>query len=72
MAVDPDGGIDFASDKIMRTVARKNGKLSTADTDGAWSSPYDSGRQPPTVKNGIPRGTAGPRRGRVVMSCRPR
>ncbi len=57
MAVDPDGGIYFASDKIMRKVVWKNGTLSTADTDGAWSSPYDSGRQPPAVKFGTGTGS---------------
>ncbi|MGW4247070.1 hypothetical protein [Nocardia sp. NPDC004722] len=57
MAVDPDGGLYFASDKIMRKVVWKNGKLSTDAADGAWSSPYDFGRQPPAVKFGTGTGS---------------
>ncbi|WP_433592709.1 hypothetical protein [Nocardia sp. CA-145437] len=57
MAVDPDGGLYFASDKIMRKVVWKDGKLSTEESDGAWSSPYDFGRQPPAVKFGTGTGS---------------
>ncbi|MET9488455.1 hypothetical protein [Nocardia sp. NPDC006630] len=57
MAVDPDGGIYFASDKIMRKAVWKNDKLSTDEGDGAWASPYDFGRQPPAVKFGIGTGS---------------
>ncbi|MRH91409.1 hypothetical protein GFY24_28875 [Nocardia sp. SYP-A9097] len=57
MAIDADGGIYFASDKVMRKAVWKNGKLSTDVADGAWSSPYDFGRQPPAVKFGIGTGS---------------
>ncbi|NUS44457.1 MAG: hypothetical protein HOQ24_12310 [Mycobacteriaceae bacterium] len=57
MAVDSDNGIYFASDKVMRKVVWKNGGLSTAAADGAWTSPYDFGRQPPAVKFGIGTGS---------------
>ncbi|UFS95210.1 hypothetical protein [Nocardia huaxiensis] len=57
MAVDPYGGIYFASDKVMRKVVWRDGKLSTDGADGAWASPYDFGRQPPTVKFGIGTGS---------------
>ncbi|HEU0190482.1 MAG TPA: hypothetical protein VFR17_04325 [Mycobacterium sp.] len=52
MAVDADGSIYVASDTTMHKVVWRDGKLSTEATDGAWSSPYDFGRQPPTVKFG--------------------
>ncbi|MFE3188935.1 hypothetical protein ACFXHA_07985 [Nocardia sp. NPDC059240] len=57
MSIDPDGGIYFASDKVMRKVVWKDGKLSTDEADGAWSSPYDFGRQPPAVKFGTGTGS---------------
>lgn len=57
MAIDADGGLYFASDKTMRKVVWRNGKLSTAESDGAWSAPYDSGRQPPAVKFGTGTGS---------------
>lgn len=56
MAVDADG-VYFASDKVMRKVIWKDGKLSTNESDGAWSSPYDFGQQPPAVKFGIGTGS---------------
>ncbi|MBL1079949.1 hypothetical protein JK358_36690 [Nocardia sp. 2] len=52
MAIDESGGIYAASDKVMRKVVWTGSKLSTDPADGAWSSPYDFGRQPPTVKFG--------------------
>ncbi len=57
MAVDEHNGLYFASDKIMHKVVWKDGKLSTDEADGAWSSPYDFGRQPPAVKFGIGTGS---------------
>ncbi|MFB8001966.1 hypothetical protein [Nocardia sp. NPDC056000] len=57
MAVDQDGGIYFASDKVMRKAVWKDGKLSTDEADGGWASPYDFGRQPPAVKFGIGTGS---------------
>lgn len=57
MAVDENNGLYFASDKIMHKVVWKDGKLSTDAADGAWSSPYDFGRQPPAVKFGIGTGS---------------
>ncbi|MFC7425612.1 hypothetical protein [Nocardia tengchongensis] len=52
MAIDEHGGIYAASDKVMRKLVWTGSKLSTDDADGAWSSAYDFGRQPPTVKFG--------------------
>ncbi|WP_328400512.1 hypothetical protein [Nocardia sp. NBC_00403] len=57
MAIDEKGGIYAATDKIMRKVVWTGSKLSTAEADGAWSSPYDFGRQPPAVKFGIGTGS---------------
>ncbi|MBL1077657.1 hypothetical protein JK358_24960 [Nocardia sp. 2] len=57
MAIDPFGGIYFASDKVMRKVVWKDGELSTDTADGAWAAPYDYGRQPPSVKFGIGTGS---------------
>ncbi len=55
MTVDEKGGIYVASDTTMRKVVWTGTKLSTDERDGAWSSAYDIGRQPPSVKFG--RGT---------------
>lgn len=57
MAVDEQGGIYAASDKIMRKVVWTGSKLSADATDGAWAAPYDFGRQPPAVKFGIGTGS---------------
>ncbi|MET8874047.1 hypothetical protein [Nocardia sp. NPDC004604] len=57
MAVDENGGIYAASDKIMRKVVWTGSKLSADATDGAWAAPYDFGRQPPAVKFGIGTGS---------------
>ncbi|MFE3986501.1 hypothetical protein ACFXPR_18615 [Nocardia tengchongensis] len=57
MANDEHGGIYIASDKVMRKVVWTGSKLSTEESDGAWSSPYDFGRQPPAVKFGIGTGS---------------
>lgn len=57
LAVDERNGIYLASDKIMRKVVWTGSKLSQDEADGAWSAPYDHGRQPPTVKIGTGTGS---------------
>lgn len=57
IAVDENNGIYVASDKIMRKVVWTGKKLSMDEQDGAWSSPYDFGNQPPVVKVGIGTGS---------------
>lgn len=57
IAVDDKNGIYVASDKLMRKVVWTGSKLSTDESDGAWSSPYDFGRQSPAVKFGIGTGS---------------
>ncbi|WP_198541571.1 hypothetical protein [Mycobacteroides chelonae] len=57
LAIDPDDGIYFASDKLMHKVVWKDNRLSAAESDGAWTSPYDFGRQPPSVKFGTGTGS---------------
>lgn len=52
VAVDSAGGIYVASDKLMRKLVWTGSTLSQDPADGAWSSPYDTGRQPPSVKFG--------------------
>ncbi|MGX1809827.1 hypothetical protein ACWIGI_29250 [Nocardia sp. NPDC055321] len=57
MANDEDGGIYVASDKFMHKVVWTGSELSTKESDGAWSAPYDFGEQPPAVKFGIGTGS---------------
>ncbi|MEV6213911.1 hypothetical protein [Nocardia sp. NPDC051833] len=57
MAIDADNGIYIASNKIMRKIVWTGSKLSTEEADGAWSSPYDTGRRPPAVKFGTGTGS---------------
>ena len=52
VAVDRDGGIYVVSDKLMRKLVWTGTKLSDDPADGAWSSAYDTGTQPPSVKFG--------------------
>lgn len=52
VAVDDKGGIYVASDKVMRKLVWTGTKLSDDPADGAWSAPYDTGEQPPSVKFG--------------------
>ncbi len=52
VAVDEKNGIYVASDKYMRKVVWTGTKLSTDEKDGAWSTLYDTGIEPPTVKVG--------------------
>lgn len=52
VAVDSHGGIYVASDKVMRKLVWTGTELSDDPDDGAWSSPYDTGDQPPSVKFG--------------------
>jgi hypothetical protein len=55
MSIDEKGDIFIASDTHMHRVVWTGSKLSMDEADGAWSSPYDFGREPPSVKFG--RGT---------------
>ncbi|MBC1908139.1 hypothetical protein HCA64_16870, partial [Listeria booriae] len=52
IAVDSDNGIYVASDKAMRKLVWTGTKLSTDESDGAWSSEYSYGDTPPSVKFG--------------------
>jgi hypothetical protein len=56
-AIDEKNGIYVASDKVMRKLVWTGTKLSESEADGAWSAPYDTGRQPPTVKIGAGTGS---------------
>jgi hypothetical protein len=55
IAVDENGGIYVAGEKAMHKLVWTGSKLSEDEGDGAWASPYDTGREPPSVKFG--RGT---------------
>ncbi len=55
--VDENNGIYVASDKLMHKFVWTGAKLSTEEADGAWSSPYDFGQQPPAVKFGTGTGS---------------
>ncbi len=57
IAIDERNGIYVASDKLMRKVVWTGSKLSQDEADGAWSSPYDGGRQPPQIKFGTGTGS---------------
>lgn len=57
LAVDDQGGLYVASDKIMHKVVWTGSKLSDDLADGAWSAPYDFGQQPPSVKFGVGTGS---------------
>lgn len=57
IAVDKDGGIYVASDKLMRKLVWTGARLSDDPADGAWSAPYDTGDQPPSVKFGVGTGS---------------
>ena len=52
MAVDDGNGIYVAGDEAVYKVVWTGSKLSTSESDGAWSSPYDTGHEPPSVKFG--------------------
>ena len=52
MAVDDKNGIYVAGDAGMYKVIWTGSKLSMDEPDGAWSSPYDTGREPSSVKFG--------------------
>lgn len=52
MAIDEHNGIYVASDKKMYKLVWTGSKLSNDQADGAWSSPYDFGQEPPSVKLG--------------------
>ncbi|MEU1427999.1 hypothetical protein ABZ412_13080 [Nocardia sp. NPDC005746] len=57
MSVDEHNGVYIASNKIMHKIVWTGSKLSTDEADGAWSSPYDTGRRPPAVKFGTGTGS---------------
>ncbi|MFM0420265.1 hypothetical protein [Paraburkholderia aromaticivorans] len=57
VAVDDRNGLYFASDKKMHKVVWTGTKLSNDASDGAWSSPYDTGDWMPTVKFGTGTGS---------------
>ncbi len=57
LCVDEKNGIYVASDKTMYKVVWTGTKLSQEASDGAWSSPYDSGDTTPTVKVGTGTGS---------------
>jgi hypothetical protein len=57
LSVDDKNGIYVASDKRMHKVVWNGKALSNLEKDGAWSAPYDTGRQPPTVKIGTGTGS---------------
>ncbi|HET8948590.1 MAG TPA: hypothetical protein VFQ07_16535, partial [Candidatus Polarisedimenticolia bacterium] len=58
VAVDPKGGIYAVSDKMMRKLVWNGYRLSEKLSEGAWSAPYDTGRQPPAGKAGTGSGSA--------------
>jgi hypothetical protein len=55
--VDEKGGVFVASDSALHKLVWTGKVLSKAAADGAWSSPYDVGREVPSAKDG--RGTGG-------------
>ncbi len=57
IAVDEKNGIYVASDKLMRKLVWTGSKLSADEADGAWSAPYETGREMPSVKFGIGTGS---------------
>lgn len=57
VSVDEKGGIYVASDKLMRKLVWTGTTLSDDPADGAWSAPYDTGREPPSVKFGTGTGS---------------
>ena len=52
MAVDEKNGIYVAGDAAMYKIVWTGSKLSRDEADGGWTSPYDTGREPPSVKFG--------------------
>ena len=52
ISIDEKNGIYVASDKYMRKIIWTGTKLSTDEKDGAWSTLYEIGQQPPTIKVG--------------------
>ncbi len=57
LAVDDKDGIYVASDKRMYKLIWNGKTLSKDESHGAWSAPYDTGRQPPNVKIGTGTGS---------------
>ena len=58
VAVDAKGGIYVASDKMMHKLVWTGYRLTADEADGAWTAPYDTGRQPPAGKAGTGTGSA--------------
>jgi hypothetical protein len=56
-AMDEKGGIYVARDHLMHRFVWTGSRLSMDEADGAWSAPYDFGREPPSVKFGIGTGS---------------
>ena len=56
-SVDENNGIYVASDKYMRKVVWTGTKLSTDEKDGAWQSEYETGQEPPAIKEGTGTGS---------------
>lgn len=57
LAVDDTDGIYVASDKRMYKLIWNGKALSKDESHGAWSAPYETGRQPPNVKIGVGTGS---------------
>lgn len=57
LAVDENNAIYVASDKKMYKIIWTGTKLSTQEADGAWSSIYNTGDQPPVIKVGTGTGS---------------
>lgn len=52
LATDDQGGIYVASSTTMHKLVWTGKRLSRDAADGAWSSPYDRGREPPSPRTG--------------------
>ena len=57
MSIDDKGGIYVASDSQMHKVVWTGDALSNDPADGAWSTAYDFGHEPPSVKFGVGTGS---------------
>ena len=57
MSIDDRGGIYVASDSRMHKVVWTGDTLSNDPADGAWTTAYDFGHEPPSVKFGVGTGS---------------
>ena len=57
LAVDDKDGVYVATDKRIYKLIWNGTGLSKDESHGAWSAPYDTGRQPPNVKIGTGTGS---------------